>query len=226
MTETTHLDLETLSALLDDDLDAESRAAADRHLAACQPCGARLNAVRALVAEAKALPAAIEPPADVWERVRARLPEPSRAPARSMVMPSWRTSSWFLAAAGLVLVVASSWVTAVVVRRGAGDTGLRAVATSTAPSAGLPAPVARLENDYLRTVRELEETLSLHRARLAPETVVTIEQSLRTIDAALAEARRALAEDPGNQGVLDLFTVTYEQKVDLLRRAAELSSGA
>ena len=90
----------------------------------------------------------------------------------------------------------------------------------------LPASVARLEGDYLRTARELEETLAARRAGLAPQTIATIEQSLRTIDEALAEARRALADDPNNQGVLELFTATYEHKLDLLRRAAELYRSA
>lgn len=225
MTETTpHIELAMLSALVEGELDAEPRVEVERHLAVCHGCAVRLDALRALVSEARSLPDAIEPPAELWDRVRANLTDPSPAFGRRAAMPVWRRA-WFLAAAGLVLVVSSSWVTAVIVRRDA-DPLPATVGSSGAPAATLPASVARLEGDYLPTVRELEETLAARRTRLAPGTIATIEQSLRTIDAALAEARRALAEDPRNQGVLDLFTATYEHKLDLLRRAAELSAGA
>ena len=40
--------------------------------------------------------------------------------------------------------------------------------------------------------------------------------------ASIAEARAALAADPGNDALLDVLSANYEQKVQLLRRASEL----
>jgi hypothetical protein len=83
-----------------------------------------------------------------------------------------------------------------------------------------------LERDYDRSAAELRAALDAQRGTLAPATVATVERSLRTIDAAIAEARAALARDPANQALLEMLTATHEQRLDLLRRATHIQSGA
>jgi hypothetical protein len=234
MIESRHLDTEALSALVEDEYAGEQPPVAAAHVRSCPQCAERLAGLRALVAEARALPASIEPPDDLWDDVRRAIdavPSADGAAVRPMVGSySLVRSRWMLAAAAAVLVVASSWVTAVVVRRDASrelaaDVPVRAAADVNAPAV-LPAALATVEAGYRHTAGELERALADQRTHLAPRTIATIEQSLRTIDEAIAEARRALATDPRNSGLIDIFTANYEQKLDLLRRAAELPASS
>jgi hypothetical protein len=91
---------------------------------------------------------------------------------------------------------------------------VRAVAT--------PAVLRAVDESYAGVLEELATTLATQRRALAPETVATLERTLRIIDEAIAEARSALAADPGNGALLDVLSANYEQKVQLLRRASEL----
>ena len=57
---------------------------------------------------------------------------------------------------------------------------------------------------------------------LSPETIVKLKESLRVIDGAIVEARRALAADPGNKLLIEMLSASYSQKVDLLRRTTAM----
>ena len=45
---------------------------------------------------------------------------------------------------------------------------------------------------------------------------------MRVIDAAILEARQALAQDPSNRELMEILSTTYTQKIDLLERSAEM----
>ena len=64
------------------------------------------------------------------------------------------------------------------------------------------------------------------RSRLQPEAVAVIDSCLTTIDRAIKESRTALTNAPDNTIIAELLQLTYQQKVDLLRRAAELPLGS
>jgi hypothetical protein len=57
---------------------------------------------------------------------------------------------------------------------------------------------------------------------LTPETIEKLRESVRVIDAAIIEARRALAEDPANLQLIEMLSTSYNQKLDLLRRTADM----
>lgn len=169
------------------------------------------------------LPRAIEPPADLWTDIRAAI-----APRR----PALYGRSWtvrHLAAAAIIAAVGSSAITAVVLRRDSARADTSSVATTehvarVAPGiVALPAQLASAENGYTRSVSVLQATLDERRDSLAPSTVAVVERSLRVADSAIAEAREALARDPANVALARLFASNYERKIDLLRRATELS---
>ena len=42
------------------------------------------------------------------------------------------------------------------------------------------------------------------------------------IDAAIIEARRALAQDPSNKALMEMLAASYSQKVDLLKRTTAM----
>ena len=168
------------------------------------------------------LPRDVAPPPELWDDIRGNL-APRQAPRR----PGLTWSTGRLLAAAVIVAVASSALTLLAVRERP-NARPRVV---TAPSAGLPAPVAlklpaRLasaEDGYARSVEVLARTLAERRDSLAPSTVATVERSLRIADSAIAEARDALARDPANRALAELFASNYERKIDLLRRATELT---
>lgn len=228
-----HIDFEVLSDFADESLGEADRKRVVAHLAVCDDCSVRLAKLRHLLAAVSALPAEIDPPADLWQDVRARLDTASTEgiPASS-VEPGRREGAlahwlvrrpWLLAAAAVVLVVASSLITASVVRR---QDLLRVSDTTPLRPAALvlPAAARAIDADYARTVSELATALAAQRDRLDPATIAKVEESLRVIDTAIAEARDALARDPANLTLLDILSANYERKLELLRRASELSS--
>lgn len=214
MTNTDHIDLERLSDFVDDRLSRDERALVAAHVAACDSCASQLARLRSLLAAAQALPDEIEPPAGLWSEVREHI-----APAASRFFsPRWR-----LAAAAVVLVAVSSAVTALLVKRPTVVVVQRvAPPANTVSGVVLPAPARAVDADYAVAIRQLGEALAQRRGELDPATIAKVEASLHVIDAAIAEARRALADDPANRTLLDILAANYQHKVELLRRANEL----
>jgi anti-sigma factor RsiW len=216
-----HPPLEQLSALLDGDLPAGTAAAVERHLATCVVCRGRLMQLRELVERAGDLPASIDPPPAAWTALRSRL---SDGRSRTAGRPSTRwVRDWGLrAAAALILVAGSSGLTVLALRTRTAERTPGSPDWPLALPVALPASLVAVDRSYAAVVDELTATLAVQRARLAPSTVATLERTLRVIDEAIAEARAALAADPGNRALLDVLSANYEQKVQLLRRASEL----
>jgi hypothetical protein len=195
--------------------------------------------LRELMKEVEALPRSIDPPADAWAKIRAEI-EAAGSPARGddviALEPkrSPRVAFWqrpmFLAAAALLLVAGSSAITAIAInRRGAPAAGRPA---STRMAVGTdntgPASLAQftvVESDYLRAVNDLSATLESQQDQLSPETIATLRESIKVIDAAILEARNALAADPANRTLIQMLANSYEQKVDLLKRTTEMARG-
>jgi len=73
-------------------------------------------------------------------------------------------------------------------------------------------------------VRELELVLAEHRDRLDTATVRVIEESLATIDRAIAEAVAALGEDPANPYLTGHLATAMRRKLDVLQQAAALAA--
>ncbi len=185
--------------------EAES-AALESHLDGCIACHEALaNRDRAL-GQTGGLPRSVVPPTDLWPGIEKQLASRRRFRGR-VALPGW-----LLAAAAALLMVASSGGTVLFLRNWPGDR------PAIQPSSHLTA----LESQYSAASAELTEALEKARSRLSPETVATIERSLRIIDQALAESRAALARDPGNQALEQLVMAAWRQKVDLLRRATAL----
>jgi hypothetical protein len=99
----------------------------------------------------------------------------------------------------------------------------------TAPPEGLARLASRrdeVDDVYDRAVADLERVLAENRSRLDTATVRVLEESVRTIDRALARARTALAQDPSNSYLNAHLAETMRRKLDLLRRAAALATAS
>jgi hypothetical protein len=236
-----HPDFDVLNDFVDERLDQESRTVVAKHLETCDDCQREHRELRKLLESAGSVPTSVLPTEDLWEGIRSSidvrkevvLPVGNRGPSarngqagsHELTRPWWAYRS-LLAAAAVALIVASSGVTALVLRSDNGSI----TAAPGRDSIGvfearvLPAAFRRAESEYLRTIAELRATLQSQRDVLRPETVATVEHSLSVVDSAIEEARTALLLDPGNVTLVDLLTASYERKVELLRRAADLGA--
>lgn len=192
--------------------------------------------LRDLMNEVAALPTSIEPPADAWAKIRAEIEASGNPegdidsyPIRVVHIGFWQRPM-FLAAAALLLIAGSSLVTSVALNRRSTPSSSRAtqpIATIATDSNG-PASLAQftvVESDYLRAVNDLSATLESEQGSLSPETIAKLRESIKVIDAAILEARNALAADPVNKTLIQMLANSYEQKLDLLKRTTEMARG-
>ena len=225
---------DVIKHLLDDYVTGEladnARGPVADHIAACGICGAEVESLKNILAQAAELPKSIDPPAEAWSNVRAAIERDEEAVGahdKSAISGFWRRP-YLLAAAAILVAVLSSGGTALYMssRNVAGNSS-----SSVATNAGGATPATLVaftieENNYLRNVAVLQDLLDQQEALLAPETVAQLKASLRTIDEAILEARNALARDPANKTLIEMLSGTYRQKVDLLRRTTEMTRGS
>jgi hypothetical protein len=220
---TEHLSFEQLCDFADGALSAAAESAVAAHLRTCDECTMRVSAISTLAASTAAMPREIAPPGDLWSDIRKEL-KPRYGVGRRGARV-WQVRQ--LIAAGLVIAIASSTVTALIVRQNRTSAAVQTAATPVDAQperpAPLPARLASAEDGYTRSVAVLQRALDERRDSLAPSTIATVERSLRIADSAIAEARDALARDPANHALAALFASNYERKIDLLRRATELA---
>lgn len=207
-----------LSDYLDGTLAGADRHTCERHLAECAECAATLDELRRVVARAQALQDRA-PRADLWAGIASRIGVSRRAAVGrrfAFTLPQ-------LAAASIALVMLSAGGAWLALRGGDHE-----IAMTAAPRAGDTAAaatvqwVSRTDPKYDAQVAELQQVLEQGRGRLDTATVRVIEKNLRIIDAAIGEARRALAADPANQYLNVHLADTMRRKLDLLRQASAL----
>lgn len=232
---TTHLADNRIQDYAEDLLCREERAEIEAHLAGCGDCRTEVATVRALLDDLSALPAEVLPERDlragIAARIDATVPDAAanlagqvalrRGAASSIGDRSVRSMRFHLAAAAVVLVSVTAGLTAMLLggeRPGPAAPAVAAMRVSY-PGQDFGAVEAR----YAAATAELEAALESARDELPAETIALLERSLSVIDAALAETRAALRDDPGDPALPGLIMAAYEQKLDLLRRAADAS---
>jgi hypothetical protein len=201
--------------------------------------------LRRLLDAVAQLPRAAEPARDAWptirDRIDARRVRPIGPESSHPTTARQRRAPW-VAAAAVLLIIASSGLTALLLRGRAAvpvASAPRDMPSAVAESASAPVlvpptlvlPAAGLPIDpvfsrYDAAAADLAADLRERRARLDPGTIAVLDSCLKRIDAAIAEARAALRADPGNSVVTELLTVSYQQKLDLLKRATDLPLGS
>jgi anti-sigma-K factor RskA len=223
---------EVIRHLLDDyvtgELTEDARGSVADHIAACAICGAEVESLKAILARAADLPRSVDPPPEAWLNIRAAIERDKEAVAanRGTSERFWRRP-YVLAAAVVLAAVLSSGGTALLLNSRSADSS-RVTASNTG-SGATPATFVAFtieENTYLRNVAVLQDILDPQESSLAPETVAQLKASLRTIDEAILEARSALARDPANKMLIEMLSGTYRQKMNLMRRTAEMTRGS
>jgi putative zinc finger protein len=218
-----------LSEYLDGTLALNETAALDAHLAGCAACRATLDELKRVVARARALEDR-PPAADLWAGIAQRIGVSSGQPVVSLAERRAGGARRRLVfsvpqamAAGVALMILSG---------GAAWLSLRPRATSTAtttPAFTQPAPgpgagrtatwVPEGSRNYETAIQDLQQALDRGRGQLDSATVRKLEQSLATIDRAIAQAQAALAADTSDTYLYHHYTETMQRKLELLKRA-------
>jgi tetratricopeptide (TPR) repeat protein len=216
-----------------EDLDPVERAAIEAHLGTCAACRTTLSELRAVAARAASLPDD-SPAADLWPGIADRLDSSERVVP--FVKPSARRFSFTLpqlVAAGLALMVLSGGMVWFARHGGLGSSLPQVTATNEitpdiSEAAGGAAPLRITQANfadaqYDQAIADLEKALEAGRSRLDPETVRILEANLSAIDAAIAQCRKALRNDPANVYLNNHFAESRQRKLALLRRASALA---
>jgi len=213
-----HLSEETLSELLD----GAPGAGAQEHLAACSVCQGELEALRRLRSELRELPE-LEPPAELWSRVEARLPG---APKVRGSRFGWPT---------LVLMQAAAMAAIFVIGLGVGRMSQPGeeeamelpVALTAQPDAMTMADamteVRRLGTEYDAALANLQR-LAQREGQPMPSLK---EQRLASLDMLVEASRTALSVEPGDP-VLNsyLFAALEERDAVLLEMSESQGTGS
>ena len=164
----------------------------------------------------------VAPATDLWPGIEARLASRSGAPrVVSFTLPQ-------LAMAATLLMAVSAGVSWLAL-------GPKPDAANTEPAVrAIVEPLESVQPDveratfadaqYDAAVTDLERILREESQRLDPQTVMVIERNLRAIDEAIRESRAALDADPANTYLNSHLADARRRKLELLRRAAGLST--
>lgn len=217
-----------LSAYIDGELDGREQRAVEAHVAGCDECAAVLAELRRVVLSAADLPP-LPPERDLWPGIRTRLsprglsaavpgaasPVISLASRRRVIL-----SVPELLAAGIVVALLTAGIMWAAL--GASDPA----AVSTAGGSGSGSDAWSVSDAVLAAyepaMTDLEAEYEERRAALDPETIRVVERNLAIIDAAIAEAREALAADPSSGFLSTHLADTMRRRMTLLRQVTSL----
>ena len=214
-----------LSEYVDGELDTATTAAIEAHLRGCAACAGTVSELRSVMTRARGL-VDRQPDRDLWPGIARRLGQPSGVTSLSLWKRMRRrrvsVSVPQLAAAGVALLLVSTgalWL-------GLTSGGTPSVAPLPAPGLVVATPVAGVLSEFQPVVSELEQVLATRRDRLDTTTVRVIEESLETIDRAIADAVAALEQDPANPYLSGHLTSTMRRKIEVLEHAVSLAATA
>ena len=221
-----------LSAYLDGELSPGERARVDAHMAGCAPCRAVLDDLKAIVVTAPYYEG-VAPKQDLWAGIQQGISgakevefrRPSPVARRQFSLGQLIAASLAFAAIAGGAVYAALKPSSTVIETPT------TVAVDPSPVAHRPSPTitnasTRAGEVYDAAVGDLERVLAEGRDQLDPKTLKVIEDNLRIIDRAIAEARSAIAADPANGYLRSQVAANMRRKLDILRQATDVIRSA
>lgn len=165
--------------------------------------------------ELEQLPDEVHPDRDLWQGIAGRL-----APR---TVPWWRRLGQDVAVDGLLRPALATVAVVLVLLIGSSLWIRRQPPASPAPlavrlstSTVVLVETADAEAELLRLRQELLASLEDRREQVAPETVAMVQETLDVLDAAIAQVRAALAEDPGNVYLNHMLADEYRREAAVL----------
>ncbi len=241
---TRHIDDTRLNDYLEGLVTEDVARTVDVHLAACEECSGRLEALTLLLSELAGLPDEATPTRDLWSGVRAgigaglghgEVESQEAVVDEEIAIPIWRGrsagtrrfsfSAAQLVAASVVWTLLSGGTVWMALTAGPDQdsgpaTDIPPVVVAGGESGSILPAMQAATTEYEQAIARLESILEQGRDRLHPQTVATIEASLGIIDQAIGEARRALADDPNNPALNRLLIKHEQSKLRVLRQAS------
>jgi hypothetical protein len=171
------------------------------------------------------LPEDVAPQRDLWPQIRAEI---EKTPIAAPTLANRAQSTWFRLAAGVVLVLGSSFVTYYITRE-----SMQAQVVQVTPEA-VPAPQVigqpasfsfgsqQLGAGYTNARAELDKRFQERLASLPPAARAKVESNLADLRRAAAEISGTLAENPSDPLLQDLLMSTYQSELQLLADVSEL----
>lgn len=217
--------VDRLSEYVDGDLDDVTTRQLEAHLAACAECRATRDELMRVVARAQRV-GYRRPERDLWSRIEAQVEPHGLDPAIATIRPRHVTMSvWRLAAAAAIVATLAGGLAWIVATRGSGGAITVVQDTTTAqPASPAAPPTALAVASYREAAADLQRAFEAGRGTLRPETMRVIEENLRSIDVAIAQADSALRADPGSRYLNQYLAETMQRKLKLLRRAVEITA--
>lgn len=220
--------VDRLSEYVDGELDDAMKRELEAHLSTCAECQATRDELMRVVARARRV--GYRPPErDLWSRIEAEVAHQARPGAAIPQIGRRRVITIsigrLLAAAAIVAAIAGglAWTIATRGMVGGAITVVQEPTLPLPPSVVLPASALAVAS-YREAAADLERAYEAGRGTLRPETMRVIEENLRSIDVAIAQADSALRADPGSDYLNQYLAATMQRKLKLLRRAVEITA--
>ena len=221
-----------LSGYVDRHLDQTQAAEVRAHLLSCEACRGVADDLGRLRDAARSL-GPIEPPAHVWLEIAGRVRLDRSAPAATAPAPSVaapqrssRSEKWQwlgLAAALLLTTLAVYSITKP-------DTPAPVSVVETTPS-NVPQvatvetfdeTMKRAETEFENAIAQLEQLVKNGDPRVSAAAAATLQQSIPTIDSAIAASRAAVTGNPDSQPARTSLFEALRNKVTLLQHTVVL----
>ncbi|HUS65873.1 MAG TPA: zf-HC2 domain-containing protein [Kofleriaceae bacterium] len=229
------------TAYVDGELDERRSSALRGHLRVCDACAARVEDEAAVRDAAAVLPSRLDPPADLWSAIDARLAQEEIGDAERPRIALWwqrvldgarryRIPLAFSGAAAAALVAV--WLT----RNPSTPTSTSTLtstststltSTSTAPCGAVTyqdqvaCEAAASDARYQQAMRDLETAVAAERGAWSAAEAARFDADLAALDrAVLDEQKRLAVEDVVSPADRDALHALYQDRLDLLSRAA------
>ena len=175
------------------------------------------------------LPRDVQPERDLWHGIQAEI---AKTPIVTDTAPvvHFTSARWFQIAAGVLLVLATSFTTFVITRQSMEKDAVQVaqqqqpVPTATAPLNAMPVSFGpeALGADYMKARSELDKRFEERIKTLAPSTRAKLERNLADLRHAANEIAATLAEHPSDPLLQDLLMSTYQRELQLLADVSEV----
>jgi predicted nucleic acid-binding protein len=216
--------VDRLSEYVDGDLDVAATRDLEAHLATCAECRATRDELVRVVTRARRV-GYRTPERDLWSRIEAQVAPPRAEASMTQIRPRHVTMSvWRLAAAAAIVATLAGGLAWMVATSGGSAITVVADTTITTPTTPVLPPSAFAVASYREAAADLQRAFDAGRGTLRPETMRVIEENLRSIDVAIAQADSALRADPGSEYLNQYLAETMQRKLKLLRRAVEITT--
>jgi len=209
-----------LSELVDGVLDERSDAEARAHLETCAECRGLLQDLTRIRETAGSL-GPLQPPDHLWMEIAGQLRSNQRSASDSEAARYMTPArQWLGLAAALVVITVGAYAVSRLATPGTPD------AMGNAADAGSVETVKQeldlAMEHYENAISELETLANGSDSGLEPEVAETLRQNILVIDAAIAESRTALTEDPASQPARASLLEALSRKVSVLQATVAL----